>query len=508
MTGNGDSARLEDIARRHSQRQGYRLVHYRGVGLPHYYLRLRVVVMQEKELPPISEFVMKAIEAGLVDLADISGFLGLEGPLVEAAMIELRRSEEIDLQSLASGGQQRWTLTEKGRRTLQNAKRVAPEETSIGVYYDGLLRQVVQVSPEALVEPRQLRSDDRMEIRPIPARPPHADELSLDEINRWIAAYVKKKPGSPNRELLVVKAVLKPVTLYRPAVMLIFQAIGRDEIQVAFAVDGALSQEHESAFAGADGPRVLGISQNVARPSVSEMAATLLRDTAASKLGDLGAAEALELEEDAAIGALRAAERKLEGATTEADRASQQSKVAEAEERVTRARTAIQRLGVKLVPMLEHRALLDRALQEAQHRLLINSPWIHSSAVDHSFLRRLENRLIDGLSVFIAYGLEKEKRPYASYVEAEESLKSLARTYPNFHLTKLGDTHAKILICDESFMVVTSFNWLSFRGDRDKVFRDERGVMVTLPEIINEQFDLIHDRMSDVEKNIAGGRSN
>jgi hypothetical protein len=497
------SIQVEDVAKRYSARQGFRLVHYREVGLAHYYLRLRVVVMQEKEVSPISEFVLRTLDVSVDDQADIAGFLGLDASVVERALIDLRRAEEIDLIAPSGSGLQKWSLTDKGRRTLESARRLSPEEVSIGVYYDGILRRVVEISTEALIEPKQLRADDRMEIRPIPARAPHVDELSLGEVNQALAAYVRRRPGTPKRELLVVKAVLRGNLLFRPAVMLVYQAIERDDVQVAFAVDGILSNEHETAFAGANGPKLLGIVQNVGRPTASEIASALLRDTAASKIEDLSAAEALEEEEESATTALRNVQTKVSTVKTDAERLALQSDIEQAQSRVERAKKAIERLGVRLVPMLEHREILERAVDTSTTRLLINSPWIHSSAVDRQFLRRLERRLSDGLEVYIAYGLDSERRTLPGYREAEDNLQNLARSYRKMRITKLGDTHAKLLISDSSFLVVTSFNWLSFRGDHRRTFRDERGIMVTDPAIVDEQFRMIVQRMDDVDNAVA-----
>jgi len=58
----------------------------------------------------------------------------------------------------------------------------------------------------------------------------------------------------------------------------------------------------------------------------------------------------------------------------------------------------------------------------------------------------------------------------------------------------LGDTHAKILISDTKFAVVTSFNWLSFKGDPHRTFRDERGTLVSDPQKINELFNDLIER--------------
>ena len=42
-------------------------------------------------------------------------------------------------------------------------------------------------------------------------------------------------------------------------------------------------------------------------------------------------------------------------------------------------------------------------------------------------------------------------------------------------LIKLGNTHEKVLVCDDKFTVITSFNWLSFKGDPKRGFRQETG---------------------------------
>ena len=57
------------------------------------------------------------------------------------------------------------------------------------------------------------------------------------------------------------------------------------------------------------------------------------------------------------------------------------------------------------------------------------------------------------------------------------------------HVLKLGDIHAKVLISESSWAIVTSFNWLSFKGLRKLDFRDERGMYVGLPDKVHELFD-------------------
>jgi phosphatidylserine/phosphatidylglycerophosphate/cardiolipin synthase-like enzyme len=141
--------------------------------------------------------------------------------------------------------------------------------------------------------------------------------------------------------------------------------------------------------------------------------------------------------------------------------------------------------------MHEHRPILERTLQQSRTRLMIISPWIRASAVNLWFVQKLEKLLRRGVKVYIGYGLgEEEKDMSHTDLAAEQDLLELARKYPHsFIFRRLGDTHAKILISDSSLAITTSFNWLSFRGQSHRMFRDERGTLVSEPGKVNELFD-------------------
>jgi hypothetical protein len=66
--------------------------------------------------------------------------------------------------------------------------------------------------------------------------------------------------------------------------------------------------------------------------------------------------------------------------------------------------------------------------------------------------------------------------------------------YPNFVVGDVERTHSKVLLWDNS-QIITSFNWLSFRGDRHRTYRQELGMLViNVPQHIDpfwkEQFEL------------------
>ena len=69
-------------------------------------------------------------------------------------------------------------------------------------------------------------------------------------------------------------------------------------------------------------------------------------------------------------------------------------------------------------------------------------------------------------------------------------------TTGRLEVRRLGDTHAKVLIKDSDFFVITSFNWLSFRGDPSKPFREEWGTMVRDPTLVDDFYSEIVKRFS------------
>jgi phosphatidylserine/phosphatidylglycerophosphate/cardiolipin synthase-like enzyme len=154
---------------------------------------------------------------------------------------------------------------------------------------------------------------------------------------------------------------------------------------------------------------------------------------------------------------------------------------------------------IKWLEMHEHRPLLERSLQLTQNRLMIISPWIRASAVNTWFLEQFETLLKKGIKVYIGYGLgEKDEKQYKDDLQAEQELRKLSKKYPqNFTFQWLGDTHAKILISDTKFAVTTSFNWLSFRGEKNREFRDERGTLVADSQKVDELFHSLLSRFKN-----------
>jgi hypothetical protein len=159
---------LAEWIRLYDKRSGFDLVSCQEVGLPVYKITVQALTQIRKEIPPIEEYVLKAIHAGLSSEQDIAGFLGLELPIVQDAMTNLRMSEDIDLIAPTGEMMQVWQVTKKGEKSLVDARRIVPEERTFTINFDGLLGKVRWYGrlEKRLLKARDVKNSEMIEIKP------------------------------------------------------------------------------------------------------------------------------------------------------------------------------------------------------------------------------------------------------------------------------------------------------------------------------------------------------
>ena len=132
---------------------------------------------------------------------------------------------------------------------------------------------------------------------------------------------------------------------------------------------------------------------------------------------------------------------------------------------------------LEMIHTLDHRNYLQQSLK-AKDRLLIVSPWITKYVVNDEFLKKLEELLKDNVKVHIIYGIKERFGQSQNDPVAIDKLRKLSDIFDNFVFKRVDNTHAKNLVCDDQFAIVSSFNFLSFRGDPKLTYRDEVGIVV------------------------------
>ncbi len=479
----------EEIASRLGRRPGYRLLTYREVGLPFWDVPLKCRFLARKDLPALDEFTLRCVESGLQVSVDIQGFLGLPPRVVDAVMGSLVVSGYLTPQ-VDQAGAVRYALTARGQVAVREAVQIVPEEKTVRLAYDGLTRKFLYVDRALRWRPQDLRSNDLLEIPAFPVDPPDVNP----KVTSLVAPVIRAETEQARQELIAVLDLDgRREKFFQKAIALVFQPVDRaDEIIVQFAIDGRLSEEHGHAFARAEGQRKLGVMGSLREDD--NVMREILGPVVTSQIANEDEVTALRHATDGFRGQLSDLEQRASRAQGE-QRERLKVEAEEIEQRIDEAEAALGRLPVRLLEVHEHPALLAEALSSAHERLLIVSPWIRDAVVDDNFVAAIESLLLNGVQVAIAYGIDDGKRASERDTATERRLRDLANKYSEFRFVRLGDTHAKILVVDQRFVVVTSYNWLSFKGDPSRPFRDERGTLVSLAPEIDRIYQSYIERM-------------
>ena len=445
-----------DVASRLSQRPDFDLIAYADVGLPSWRMRTRCELLARKRISPIDEFILRSIKAGVDRRTDMMFLLGLDKTVLDAAVGAMLADDW-----LVATGDEQVALTEKGEEVRSAAVQESPEERTISFEFDGLLRRP-ELVPQPL-EPGQLAALGAREIPPHPTARP--DELELHDQRADVERLIRSVGGPRDREvdLLAIKEVMRRQRVFREATALLFRAKQGNELRVAFAIDGQLSDEHEQRFAQAGLLDRIGIARGVRsrtrHPALLTDAAKNLYDPNAERdaRADVAARQA-------------AAEAVIEDGS-------------EAAVALTDARRRMRALPVRTIECYEHQPLLEVAIRSARAELAIISPRVTGSVLDEDTASALRRALGKGVRIRIGYGVSRDA---AAGIEdqAHERLRRLKHDFGNLHVEHLGALKVNGFIRDGSLAVITNFPLLAHRGDASRALGDERGWLLSAPEAI------------------------
>ena len=447
---------------RFGTRAGFSLIKVAEIGLPVFRLLAGCLVIETTGASLVEEYILRVMALGLTEQKDISELLGLPERFVLAALADMLR-EGLVFERARSAEEIGRSITPLGRKLLEERKRSRPREIELNLTYDGLVHRPIFVQESALLRPRQMQTAGIPELSPLPAKGPDPGDLNVSQITAYLR---ESKPRAPRAAVQVLKVLRidRKDRLFLPATALIFRSVSEEEYQVAFVIDGRLSHDHESAFRREGG---------VERSTVF----------AALKAGK----ENLELEK--VMGAELAVRLTHASINEKRDRPVLSLKGKEERSRAEEVRSIVRQLSV-----LEHNPLMMKAIYSASESILIVSPWIRREVVNSDFIVAVQGALDRGVQVRVGYGISRDDSASDIDLQVRRDFDRLSAKYENFVVKRLGDTHAKILVKDREFFVVTSFNWLSFRGDPSKQFREEWGTFVESRELTEDFLKQLYPR--------------
>lgn len=474
---------------------GYELINVFEAAFPVYRLNISTLILHEQDIPVVGQFILKLIHSGIKDVENICGFLGLSEQIVEDYILELLTQELVTNEYVQDSIM--LLLTAKGYEVMERMKFVKPEEVAVPLVFDSSTGVIQHSGTVYGTFPAKKLQDMNLEVV-IPAylNTPKLEDIDFSEVRTIIKKIRKDNPGlaPPEGELYDITALEKCWVEYKKLRVLVFYSVTDEDIMVQIFEKTQRVPEYEKVIMRMEreGLRVLPTNRKeeildsqiipIININIDELKQ---RTTKIEQVHDRVRILTKQIPvdfkyEDQELGADdRAA---IESTTKQLSEAQKELETLQNEDRI--------------LSTYEHRPILEQALKEAKHSIIIVSPWIKGDGMDNDLISGIEKALQKKVEVHIGYGISKEKE-YENW--SVRKLKNLQSKSYGKHLKihYLGNTHEKILICDEKFAVVTSFNWMSFKGSPDRGFRRETGYLFYNREMVNKLIDDINHRFNE-----------
>ncbi|MEU8632694.1 S1 RNA-binding domain-containing protein [Amycolatopsis sp. NPDC048633] len=420
-----------DAARRHAHAlPGHTLMAAEPCALPASALTVDVLVEQSEELEAAQKYTLRALLNGIDTVDDLQLFLGLSEGDAGRAVAGLLLAEYITYQPPAEGGLRRLKLLPAGLEAARDAQLRRPMSTTIQVVYDRLAKSVTDWRRNSLRRSSQAKSDlGRLLMPPASSMPVRTTDLSISALSGTLDSHTRD-----GVRILGISGVTENRNFYRDAILLVFKDDESNTLRLGIDVDGVWSEPHAAA------------------------------------LEAIGAVERLRL-------AAEPVEQPYEPAPAPGVRLSKDDVVAlqiSSEQAASEGDNgALDRAAVRWLGVYEHPQWLADATANSRNRLLISSPQIRSTVADDRWIRRIES-LSRTVDVTIIWGHDDNS---GTDRDALDALHAAARRANRLGVIRVDNTQAKVLVSDSCY-ITTSFNWLSFRGEPSRRYRQDDGDLV------------------------------
>lgn len=469
------------------------LVKYYEAGIPQWHVESILTMLKPKKLSVLQEFILKFISSGIDDVSDICNFLGVNASAVNNAVALLQKNSLVTVDIFYS----KLKLTDKGEEALKEAATIVPEDIEYALYVDGLIGNVY-LDTRKLYNPKELRNFEIKAINTIVEKPT-LDTLIYEEVKRAINLFKKNHAYEQDKlagDLQEVSQVVKTYVEYKKVYVLVF--INNKSEDIEFQVyDGTTRNDDYSIALQKQYNNNTHVLDFDSKESTDEETDNSLISVLPHEI--IESAKSFSYKDSTL-------EREISNLTTQLDAIRDSSDDDEeqkesATERIRFLEKKIdemknERKGAdRILSTYDHRPLLIDALENAQNTVVIVSPWIKSGGLNHEILGRIERALQRKTQVIIGYGIS-EKEDSDKWILQRLSEIQNKRYGNNLHLVRLSNTHEKVLIKDNEYMVITSFNWLSFKGDPNKGFRQETGYYTESKDAIKQMKVNLSNRMN------------
>ena len=462
------------------------------VCLPVYEIRLRVVEMAEHELSTSARFILQLSNLHVAQPSELGKLLGLSSRYVAEAAAELL-NDGLVAQRPDLGIE----ITDKGREILSTGGRsLRPRNRHPRVPYDYLTKRIIDIDTKRLLEGNIARKDG---LFVVPAKPrrPRLSNLRIDEVRDYDNVYSRRRDPT---EILEIADIKDMWLKYRDDVILVKLDVpgSSKPTFAAYSAHQYLQEESSAIQRLADsGIDLVPDEFKSTSPSSHRVSSISATWEESSLISDIDEIHSEFVEKDLAVAEARVTQgttQSVEGRAglarrideLEAEKLNLTNRLAEREDELR----VLTEGETRLIKTEEHRHLLLQAIDKASSELTLVSAWIDPYAFDDEICRRLAAAIGRGVTVRIAWGLGVNRRRgpdgFRNKAKGDKALgelrKLIPKDLPNKLIVKLTETHEKFIICDDLFCASGSFNWLSYRGERDSGYRRETSLYSERPD--------------------------
>lgn len=473
---------IEELAKKYAHAiPNSKLVKYYEAAIPQFSMEMILTMEKEKPLSLLQEFIMKFVVEGISEIKDIYTFLGLSSACVNTAIASLQEPGLVTVDIYNANIK----LTDKGKEALKSAKTIVPEDIEYRVFMDGLTGEVY-IDTLKKYQKKELRA---FEMLPIPPNieSPKVQDVQYEDVKAAIAKFRKENVYAKDKlegTLLSIAGMEKVYTEYNKVAVLLY--INKsDEIEIRVYEKSSRRQDYENILLQMNNKNMRIFDLDI-RKDVDEEQETEFMNIISDDIKDEAKAytqRSLEITKE--LTQLQTQLNVFQDQSSDEediDTNDAAEEIAELKKRIEEMEEE-RRSANRVLSTYDHRPLLIRALNEVQNTVVIISPWIKRGGLNSEILRLIEKAVKDGIRVIIGYGISEEEDSDKYVIDRLKDI--AAKKYKGkLELRSLNNTHEKVLLMDNKFLVVTSFNWLSFKGDPKRGFRQETGIYTESKESI------------------------
>ena len=496
---------IEELAQRYANDfPGYKLVDFYEAAFPSYMIQLQVLMQVKRPIPVLEEFILKTVDAGFTSIGDIAGILGLEYASIEVGLDNLQRRNYVYFKVSDKAAKSVPVLiTQKGRFALKELYLTEPEPGNYPVCMDALTGLLYHWEP--LAQPSMIKEWGIHEI-PSFVPTPKLEQIDFISLKRLVADGQRDLADrDEKRELVDLLGIDKLWTAYKRLRVLqyIRELDGAIMVQVFDKADRSI--EHEAALINMEHQKLRPLravmEMDVPQSAESEFEILGMKKVEAARQLAVESPK-IKKEIESKNQVLEVA-KNLQSSEQAQDRREATFQIDQLNEQILKLESQLKELesqadSTEVLQMYEHRPKLLDALKNSKSQVIIVSPWLTTDAVNPELRQYIGKALQRGVNIIIAFGFKdanaREHRTIKKLKEVSKNKKGKLKLY------RVGDLHSKVLISDQEYMVLTSFNWLSFEGDPIRGVRFEDGMLTKDKKAIKDKTDEWMQRVSSIQE--------